>query len=177
MAGGITMGVSKNLPEVKDKAVSLIAALTGENPEKLHKMHIDVLVQYLGYLMQCEEKMIEALLVEHDPNTELDEVRLADLWRLVNKGIVKKKEKTLGSIPKESYEQIKFIMGMLANLTRFRADNNLGAGTSTITDPSMDLKRKQPQIINKASFTHWHQAQIAGRSVANGTQGFAERMK
>lgn len=169
MAGKITMGVAKNLPEIKDRAIRLIAALTGESPEKLHKMDMDVLVQYLGYLMQCDSKMTEALLVEHDHNTELSEVRLADLWRLVNKGIVKKKEKTLGSIPKEAFEQIKFVMGMLANLTRFRADNNISGVISLgdLNNPNLDMTKKNPKIINKASFSQWHQAQIAGRSVAH----------
>lgn len=169
MAGKITMGVAKNLPEMKDRAVRLIAALTGENPEKLHKMDMDLLVQYLGYLMQCDAEMTEALLVEHDLNTELSDVRLADLWKLVNKGVVKKREKTLGSMPKEVFEQIKFIMGMLANLTRFKADNNIAGSVSLgdLNNPSFDINRNHPRIINKASFSQWHQAQIAGRSVAH----------
>ncbi|MFN8912528.1 MAG: hypothetical protein ACK5V4_07140, partial [Alphaproteobacteria bacterium] len=58
----ITVGISKGLPQEKDRAIKIIVAFTGENPNKLSKLSMDELVQYLGFIMQCEKEKIEELL-------------------------------------------------------------------------------------------------------------------
>ncbi len=166
MGSNTGIGIEVNLPETKDRAVKLIVQLTSENPLKLHKMHIDELIQYLSQLMQCKKKQIEELLVEHDQSKELDEVTLAMLWKLVSKGVVKNRKHTLGTIPEASFNQLKFIMAMLGDMSRFRVENGLGVAGSTITTPTTGDKN-QPAVINRNSFLNSHQVEVSTRAIAN----------
>ncbi|MDF3047642.1 MAG: hypothetical protein K0R73_760 [Candidatus Midichloriaceae bacterium] len=165
MANATKLSIEVNLPEVKDRAVRLIAALTGEEPLRLHKMHIAELIQYLSNLMKCKEEQIQQLLVEHDQNQELDEVSLAMLWKLFNKGIVKGKKHSLGSIPQAGFDQLKFIMAMLGDNARFRVENGLGRAGSTITTSTIEKPRSN--LINSTSFFSSKQAAVAINSIAN----------
>jgi stage III sporulation protein SpoIIIAA len=167
MSNHTGIGLEVNLPEAKDRAVKLIVQLTGENPEKLHKMHIEDLIQYLSKLMQCRKEQIEELLVEHDQSKELDEVTLAMLWKLIGKGVVKGQKHTLGTIPEASFNQLKFIMAMLGDMARFRVENGLGAAGSTITAPSSTGSKRQSTVINRNSFLTSHQVEVTTRAIAN----------
>lgn len=166
MANATNIGIEVNLPEAKDRAVKLIVQLTGENPEKLSKMNIDELTQYLSQLMKCKQEQIEELLVEHDQNKELDEVALSMLWKLVGKGVVKARKHTLGTIPEASFNQLKFIMAMLGDMARFRVENGLGTASSTITTPTA-TNNKQPTLVNGNSFFNSKQAAVAINACAN----------
>ncbi|MCE2991865.1 MAG: hypothetical protein LW825_02930 [Candidatus Jidaibacter sp.] len=164
--GNVTnLSIEVNLPEVKDRAVRLISALTGENSLHLNKMHIGELIQYLSNLMKCKEEQIQQLLVEHDQNQELDEVSLAMLWKLVNKGVVKGKKHSLGSIPEASFNQLKFIMAILGDNARFRVENGLGRAGSTITTST--VQKPTANLINSTSFFSSKQAAVAINSIAN----------
>ncbi|MFN5381746.1 MAG: hypothetical protein ACK5AV_00805 [Alphaproteobacteria bacterium] len=165
----ITVGISKGLPQEKDRAIKIIVAFTGENPNKLSKLSMDELVQYLGFIMQCEKEKIEELLREHDQNQELDEVSIKALWKLVSKGTIKAQEKDFGTMPKKSYEQLKFLMSGLMRMAMIRAENMLGSQTSTVT--VQDLKRitninpKQPIIsLDDIKKTHAFKVMMNNRT-------------
>lgn len=159
----ITVGISKGLPQEKDRAIKIIVAFTGENPAKLSKLSMDELMSYIGFIMHCEKEKVEELLREHDQNQELDEVSIKALWKLVSKGTLQAKEKDFGTMSKKSYEQLKFLMAGMMRIAMIRAENMLGSASSTIT--VQDLKRntniatKQP-IISLSDIKKTHAFQV-----------------
>jgi hypothetical protein len=82
----ITVGVSKSAPELKNRAISLIVALSGEDPMVLAHKTEDELLQYLSYLLKMEKQKLEDLLVEHDQAKEEDLVNLMKHWKTIAKG-------------------------------------------------------------------------------------------
>ncbi len=175
MSSATNIGIEVDLPKAKNRAIKLIVQLTSENPDKLNKMDIDELVQYLSYLMKCKQNQIEELLVEHDQSKELDEVALSMLWKLVGKGIVKGKHHTLGTIPEASFNELKFIMAMLGDMVRFRTENGLGAAGSTITTPNVSNKGQQSTFINGSSFFNSKQASVAINSITNNNSNINQK--
>lgn len=153
MSSKITMGVSKGLPQEKDRAIRLIAAFTGQNPSKLAKMHMDELLDILAYVLKCEKTKIASLLREHDQNTEIDDVAVKALWHLVSKGVVKQKKSPFATLTKDVYEQLKFLMSSLVRSALFRAENQAGPASSVIN--GYNNTRPRPVIRNASNlYTH-----------------------
>lgn len=153
MSSKITMGVSKGLPQEKDRAVRLIIAFTGENPSKLAKMSMDQLLDILSYILKCEKNKVASLLREHDQNIEIDDVGVKALWHLVSKGVVKPKKSKFATLTNEVYDQLKFLMSSLVRSALFRAENQAGPATSVVNGYS---NTKQRPVIRNASNLYTH---------------------
>lgn len=153
------INIEQNQSETKNRAVSLIHHLTGENLEKLFKMPLDELITLLSNLMQCAEEHVEVLLRKHDQNKELNPQTITSLWKLISKGVLKRKKHTLGTLEEETYNQIKFIMAQLGDLTRFRAENGLSSLKALPAD--LTSQKKVSNIVNNDSFAHSYQASVA----------------
>lgn len=126
----VGVGVSKNLPEVTDRAIRAIVALTGENAEALAKKTPDEIFQFLSFLLHCKKEALIKLLVEHDQNQELDIVSLLKMWKLVNKGKVHGKKREFKGLDDELYRYLKFFSAQKGDKARYDVDNHLLGSTS-----------------------------------------------
>lgn len=173
MSHKIEAGLDKNLPKETDLAVKLIVALTGEDPSKFIKMSEDEIFQHLAYLMKCEKEKILDLLREHDQNEELDLVKLAALWKLNARGIVKGKGRhsPLGSTPKEFFEKILLLMGQRADLVDKMLAQGGGALTSEMLNNTKPISTKKLSDVLKLP-VHAVRAVVGSNDNSNSGRSF-----
>ena len=122
VASRIAAQISKTLPEETDKAMKLVAALTGEDSGKLAKMTTDELLTYLGFLLKCKKEHVQSLLREHDQNTILDSVSLAKLWKLVAKHSIPSKRRLFATLDEKVYEDMRIRTARLSDLITRRIE-------------------------------------------------------
>lgn len=127
----ITQQISKVLPQETDRAIKLIAALTGEEAAKIAAMTPEEIFQYLAFLLKCEKKKVEELLREHNQSEELDPVSIARLWKLDAKHIVKGKKSKFGSMVEPFLQKLLFLMGQKTDRLRFMAENAMTNAASS----------------------------------------------
>lgn len=149
----ITVGVSKSAPELKNRAISLIVALSGEDPMVLAHKTEDELLQYLSYLLKMEKQKLEDLLVEHDQTKEEDLVNLMKHWKTITKGKMKGKKKEFGSLENEVYKYLKILFAKRGDQARFAAENQLGALGSDVNNSAINNKNqsKPVNVLNSES--------------------------
>jgi len=147
----ITQNVSKTLPQETDRAIKLIAALTGEDPQKFHGMQPEEIFQYLAFLLKCEKKKIEELLREHDQNQELDSASIARLWKLDSKHVVKGKKSKFGSMVEPFFQKLLFLMGQKADRMRYLTENGLA---HTANSEMMTTLKPQISVTDNPKLMH-----------------------
>lgn len=142
----ITLGVSKSAPEMKNRAISLIVALSGEDPMVLAHKTEDELLQYLSYLLKMEKGKLEELLVEHDQAKEEDLVSLMKHWKAVAKGKMKGKKKEFGSLENEVYKYLKILFAQRGDQARFAVENQTGALTSDVNNSAVNPQKRNNSV-------------------------------
>ncbi len=148
----ITVGVSKIAPELKNRAISLIVALSAEDPMVLAHKTEDELLQYLSYLLKMEKQKLEDLLVEHDQAKEEDLVNLMKHWKTIAKGKMKGKKKEFGSLENEVYKYLKILFSKRGDQARFAADNQLGPLGSDVNNSALKPNQTKPiNVLNSES--------------------------
>jgi hypothetical protein len=120
-----SMDLSVSLPNELEKAIELLSHISGLGRHQLQKMKKEevytLLSYHIGQLSEEEQK----LLSSHDQNTEVDEVTSAEKWKLVKRGVIKEKKTDIGTVPKQVWDVIKFLVERRTEKSRFIAENNL----------------------------------------------------
>jgi hypothetical protein len=145
----IVKGISKNLPEITDKAIRAIGMLTGESQEVLAQKSRDEIFQQLSFLLRCEKDKLLKLLIEHDQNQELDLLSILKMWQLVNKGKVPGKKREFKGMEDETYKHLKILFSRLGDEARYRVENLLGSASSDINFSSVNSANttRKPLIV------------------------------
>lgn len=163
--------ISKVLPQETDRAVKLIAALTGEEPAKIAARTPDEIFQHLAFLLKCEKEKIEDLLREHNQSEELDPVSIARLWKLDAKHIVKGKKSKFGSMVEPFLQKLLFLMGQKADRLRFMAENAMtnAASSEMITSlkPQISVSNNS-RIASRLDFNKMMEKAANSNSVGSG---------
>jgi hypothetical protein len=155
----------KMLPQDVDFAIALICSLTGEEPDKLHKLHHEQILTYLSYLLKCEKQKVINLLRNHNQNQNLDFISLAKLWRLVSKGIINQKPRRTGVQQEAVQTNIEFQMATRSHNAMLSPPTSNSYSTSasavqTESEPAkVDIKALRPLMV-KMSIAPSHIAYV-----------------
>jgi hypothetical protein len=146
---GISANLNKNIPPVIERVAKLIAAFTGEKINNLVNKPLNELFQMLSTILQCDKEFVQSLFSEHDQNVELDENAIKALWKLLAKGVVKKRENVLGTLTKEQLKNIEFLhFELLKTLNKF-ITNSLEPSSTKISAVHMPNFNAKMILENK----------------------------
>lgn len=147
----LSVGLNKLLPQETDRAIKLIAALTGEHPNKFANMQPEEIFQFLSFLLKCEKKKVEELIREHNQSEELDTNSIARLWKLDARHVVKGKKSKFGSMIEPFFQKLMFLMGQKADRLRFMAENGM---STSVNSEAVTSLRPQISVSNNPKLLH-----------------------
>lgn len=151
MTDHTSVNIAVHLPESKDELISLIVDITGESRYILEKKSREALLGQLGKILHAIQDEKERLVEEHDQTKEYDDLTLAALWRLVDRGVIKRSKNAGLNMPEAAQERIRFLLASIGDAVRFRTENQIGSlGMNRPTDFSA-VKIKNKQVLD--SFT------------------------
>lgn len=147
-----------NCPSSKQMLMEFISDLIGEDRQKLEALSSNQLLALVGVLLKSDKQKLEEMFVNyHDEGHSLNAGMINDLWKFINKGLLKRLKKNFGSMSNDLYEQIK---SQLAGEIRKMSE----VSTSKAKISTINLQNIMGCIVSKVEGTAM---EIKGRGVGN----------